>query len=113
MFPGAERASGSFSSAGHEAREGRKGLWADPVPISPWEYRASPCVLNQRRTARVICKSMLPLPPKVGHLLELEMVIHEAEFRLIYDLSCYRTLRRATAYVPNRSLTAYPPAGSP
>jgi endonuclease YncB( thermonuclease family) len=23
----------------HEAREGRKGLWADPKPVPPWEWR--------------------------------------------------------------------------
>ena len=23
----------------HEAREGPKGLWADPQPVSPWEWR--------------------------------------------------------------------------
>lgn len=23
----------------NEAREGRKGLWADPAPIPPWEWR--------------------------------------------------------------------------
>jgi endonuclease YncB( thermonuclease family) len=28
-----------------EAREGRKGLWADPQPVPPWEWRA------QRREA--------------------------------------------------------------
>jgi micrococcal nuclease len=39
-----------------EAREGRKGLWADPVPISPWEYRASRCVMIQRGTARLFCR---------------------------------------------------------
>ena len=22
-----------------EAREGRKGLWADPRPVTPWEWR--------------------------------------------------------------------------
>ncbi|MBK5281016.1 MAG: thermonuclease family protein [Nitrospiraceae bacterium] len=22
-----------------EAREGRKGLWADPLPVPPWEWR--------------------------------------------------------------------------
>jgi micrococcal nuclease len=37
-----------------EAREAKKGLWADPVPISPWECRASPCVMIQRGTARLI-----------------------------------------------------------
>ena len=34
-----------------ESREGRKGLWADPIPISPWEYRTSPCVMIERGTA--------------------------------------------------------------
>jgi endonuclease YncB( thermonuclease family) len=23
----------------HEARAGRKGLWADPQPVPPWEWR--------------------------------------------------------------------------
>jgi micrococcal nuclease len=22
-----------------DAREGRKGLWAEPQPVSPWEWR--------------------------------------------------------------------------
>jgi micrococcal nuclease len=25
----------------HEAREARKGLWVDPAPIPPWEWRRS------------------------------------------------------------------------
>jgi len=25
-----------------EAREGRKGLWADPHPVPPWEWRRRP-----------------------------------------------------------------------
>jgi endonuclease YncB( thermonuclease family) len=24
---------------GKEAREARKGLWADPAPVPPWEWR--------------------------------------------------------------------------
>jgi endonuclease YncB( thermonuclease family) len=39
-----------------EAREAKKGLWADPAPISPWEYRAAPCVMMQQGTARLFCR---------------------------------------------------------
>jgi endonuclease YncB( thermonuclease family) len=31
-----------------EAREAKKGLWADPAPISQWEYRAAPCVMIRK-----------------------------------------------------------------
>jgi hypothetical protein len=36
---------GEFTDAEHEAREKRRGLWADPNPILLWEYR-------QRRSDR-------------------------------------------------------------
>jgi endonuclease YncB( thermonuclease family) len=30
---------GEFSAAESEAREHRRGLWADPHPVAPWEWR--------------------------------------------------------------------------
>jgi endonuclease YncB( thermonuclease family) len=27
-----------------EARQGRRGLWADPAPVAPWEFRRRPAV---------------------------------------------------------------------
>jgi len=32
--------------------QAKKGLWVDPVPILPWEYRAAPCVMIQGMAAR-------------------------------------------------------------
>ena len=29
----------AFEALENEAREGRKGLWADPLPVPPWEWR--------------------------------------------------------------------------
>ncbi len=29
-----------YSSAEQDAREGRRGLWLDPAPIPPWEWRS-------------------------------------------------------------------------
>jgi endonuclease YncB( thermonuclease family) len=29
---------GEFTDAVREAREKRRGLWADPNPVPPWEY---------------------------------------------------------------------------
>jgi micrococcal nuclease len=34
-----------FTAAEREAREKRRGLWADPNPVAPWEYQ------RQRRGA--------------------------------------------------------------
>jgi endonuclease YncB( thermonuclease family) len=36
---------GEFSAAESEAREQRRGLWADPHPVPPWEFR------RQKRSA--------------------------------------------------------------
>jgi endonuclease YncB( thermonuclease family) len=30
---------GDFTDAEREAREKRRGLWADPNPVPPWEFR--------------------------------------------------------------------------
>lgn len=30
---------GEFSAAESESRERRRGLWADPQPVAPWEFR--------------------------------------------------------------------------
>jgi endonuclease YncB( thermonuclease family) len=30
---------GEFTAAEAGAREHRRGLWADPNPVQPWEYR--------------------------------------------------------------------------
>jgi micrococcal nuclease len=30
---------GEFSAAELEAREHRRGLWADPQPVAPWKFR--------------------------------------------------------------------------
>ena len=30
---------GEFADAEHEEREKRCGLWVDPNPVPPWEYR--------------------------------------------------------------------------
>jgi endonuclease YncB( thermonuclease family) len=30
---------GYFTAAEKDAREHRRGLWADPHPIPPWEFR--------------------------------------------------------------------------
>jgi endonuclease YncB( thermonuclease family) len=32
---------GEFADAEREARENHRGLWADPNPVPPWEWRAS------------------------------------------------------------------------
>lgn len=37
---------GEFAPAETEAREHRRGLWADPHPLAPWEYR------REKRQAR-------------------------------------------------------------
>ena len=31
----------SYASAERQARAARRGLWADPVPVAPWDWRAS------------------------------------------------------------------------
>jgi hypothetical protein len=41
------RQAGEFTDAEREAREKRRGLWADPHPVPPWEYRR-----EHRRAAR-------------------------------------------------------------
>ena len=38
----------SYSAAGDRAREQRVGLWSDPAPIPPWEWRK-----NQKERSRV------------------------------------------------------------
>jgi|HubBroStandDraft_6_1064221.scaffolds.fasta_scaffold114800_2 micrococcal nuclease len=30
---------GEFTAAEREARDGKRGLWADPHPVPPWEWR--------------------------------------------------------------------------
>ena len=38
----------ALAAAEREARAGRRGLWADPAPVPPWEWRAT---ANDRRAA--------------------------------------------------------------
>lgn len=38
LDPGRRRA---YGRAEDEARQARRGLWADAAPVAPWEYRAA------------------------------------------------------------------------
>jgi micrococcal nuclease len=40
-----------------EAREARRGLWADPKPVPPWEWRAT---LRQQQEPRAAIEATAP-----------------------------------------------------
>ena len=37
-----------YAAAMQQAKEERRGLWFDPAPVSPWEYRANKKTSNKR-----------------------------------------------------------------
>jgi endonuclease YncB( thermonuclease family) len=42
-----------------EARDAKKGLWADPSPIPPWVYRKARCWPLMLSTLRLVCESAI------------------------------------------------------
>jgi len=56
--PAAERA--AYASAEREARAGRRGLWADPAPVAPWDWRA------QRRARLPLAAAQAARTPRLS-----------------------------------------------
>ena len=54
---------GSLGALEQEAREAKRGLWAEPNPIPPWIYRHPELAKEEKLVAESVAKGLATLPP--------------------------------------------------